>query len=357
MRLGRATLSRDFVVSLQPGQRKEEIMVELQGFIRRCVAFIGAPILVACAAQAPTAVVPTGPGQMLSVTAVPSLVMATLTPVAAPTELPKRVGLVVASVSMRPVPDKLANLERFEQFMSEAADKGAHLVVFPEDALQQNPGWGTQSDKPTLKEIEYVANSAEPIPGESTARLAARARQLGMYVAFGMTERAPDGKLYNANVLVGPEGVIGSYRKSVLWDQTTGGNEHFFWSRGDTAGKVIDTPIGKIGLMTCIEMTFKFGEGLAREGAQLIVTVSAWPYSGGTYYNMYSARNAIACGCWQVVADQVGDVGYGSMYGHSVVINPMGEVVASTGKDEGMVIVATGYLVDSAALPQKGGVR
>lgn len=266
---------------------------------------------------------------------------------------PRRVGLVVATVSMTAVADKVANLKRFEEFMSEAANKGAHLIVFPEDALQQNPGWGTQSDKPTPEEIDYVANTAEAIPGESTDRLSARARQLGLYVVFGMTERASNGGLYNANVLLGPDGVLGSYRKNALWDSSTGGNEHYFWDRGDEIGKVIGTPIGKIGLMTCIEMAFNYGKNLAEKGADLIVTVSGWPESGGTYYDSAVSKNAVACNCWHVVSNQVGAVGYGSMYGHSVVINPKGEVVSTTGAKEGMVVTVTGYQVDSRALPTK----
>ena len=319
--------------------------------ILRGAAIAEALVLIACAAQAPTAGTPIVPDRASTVTAAPSAAPTVPIPIVSPTPMPKRVGLVVASVSMRSIPDKLANLRRFEEFMSEAANRGAHLIVFPEDALQQNPGWGTQSDKPTPEEIDYVANTAEAIPGESTDRLSARARQLGLYVVFGMTERASDGGLYNANVLLGPDGVLGSYRKNTLWDSSNGGNEHYFWDRGDEAGKVIETPIGKIGLMTCIEMAFNYGEKLAAKGADLIVTVSGWPANGGAYYDSFAAKNALACNCWHIVSNQVGAVGYGSMYGHSVVITPRGEVVVTTGSEQGMVVTEIAYQVDSSALP------
>lgn len=321
--------------------------------ILRGAAIAEALVLIACAAQAPTAATPIGPDRASTVTAAPSAAPTVPIPTVAPTPMPKRVGLVVASVSMRAMPDKLANLRRFEEFMSEAAEEGARLIVFPEDALQQNPGWGTQSDFPTREEIDYVARTAEPVPGEITARIQARARQLGLYVVFGMTERAPDGLLYNASVLVGPEGYLGSYRKNTLWDSASGGNEHKFWARGDEAGKVIDTRIGKIGLMTCIEMAFNYGAKLAAKGAELLVTVSGWPAISGSAYDMYSAKNATACQCWHVVSDQVGEVGYGSMYGHSVVIDPAGVVITGTGAVEGMVIAETSHMIDLSSLPAR----
>jgi predicted amidohydrolase len=262
---------------------------------------------------------------------------------------PNSVPLIVASVSMNAQTDKAANLKKFERYMTDAAAQGAHLVVFPEVALQQNPGWGFLNDQPTPQEITYVNDTAEPIPGESTAWLTAKAKQLGIYVIFGMTERGEDGKLYNTSVFLGPEGVLARYRKSYLWDADDNGNEHLFWTPGTDKGMVVDSPLGKIGLMICIEMSkyyLEFGE----KGADLIVTVSAWPAEGGPYYGYYGgiARTpALNCHCWHVVADQVGTVGHTVDYGHSRIIDPEGTVIADTGADEGMVIAKTGLFINS----------
>ena len=70
-------------------------------------------------------------------------------------------------------------------------------------------------------------------------------------MVFGMTEKSLDGKLYNSSVFLGPDGVIGKYRKKHLWDSETGGNEHLSWLTGTENG-VFDSPLGKVGLMICI---------------------------------------------------------------------------------------------------------
>lgn len=268
-----------------------------------------------------------------------------------PTPTPQPVPLVVASVSMNARTDKAANLKEFERYMTDAAAQGAHLVVFPEVSLQQNPGWGFIWNRPTPEELAYVSDTAEPIPGESTRRLIEKAKEVGIYVIYGMTERGADGKLYNTSVFLGPEGVLESYRKNTLWDYGASGNEHLFWSRGTDRGTVVESPLGRIGLMICIEMAFDYGKDLDQKGADLLVTVSAWPVEGGHDYEGVTVQNARACDCWHVVADQVGKVGYGPDYGHSRIVDPSGKVVADTGSDEGMVIAETGLFIDPGGLP------
>ena len=258
----------------------------------------------------------------------------------------EEVPLVVASVCMNAQTDKAVNLQTFQKYMLEAATAGAHLVVFPEIALQQNPGWGKVSHKPTDEELAYVRETAEPIPGESTQLLIEKAQELGIFVVFGMTELGIDEGLYNTSVFLGPEGVLAAYRKHKLWDTTYGGNEHCSWDAGSVPGMVIDSPIGKVGLMICIEMMYEFGPPLAKAGAELLVTVSAWPESGGGLYDDFTVSNAEKASCWHIVANQVGNVGHAVDYGHSRIIDPTGAIVADTGSEEGMVVCETGILIN-----------
>ncbi len=258
----------------------------------------------------------------------------------------EEVPLVVASVCMNAQTDKAVNLQTFQKYMQEAATAGAHLVVFPEIALQQNPGWGRVSHKPTDEELAYVRETAEPIPGKSTQWLTEKAQELGIFLVFGMTELGIDEGLYNTSVFLGPEGVLAAYRKHKLWDTTYGGNEHCSWDAGSVPGMVVDSPIGKVGLMICIEMLYEFGPPLAEAGAELLVTVSAWPEGEGKGYDKYTVINAEKASCWHIVANQVGNVGHAVDYGHSRIIDPTGAIVADTGSEEGMVVSETGILID-----------
>lgn len=257
-----------------------------------------------------------------------------------------KIPLKVATVCMNAAEDTRVNLEKFFSYMEEAAAQGAHLIVFPEIALQQNPGWGTSAYRPTQEELGYVRDTAETIPGNSTEELVDKARELNIYVVFGMTEYSPDDdSLYNSSVFLGPDGVIGKYRKSNLWDSSTGGNEHLSWKRGKET-VVLDSPIGRVGLIICIDMYYLLGARVAREGAELLVTVSAWPAANGGLYDSRTKQNASQTQLWHIVSNQVGTVGHALDYGHSRIIDPDGNIVADTGQKEGMVIAEIGLLID-----------
>jgi predicted amidohydrolase len=264
----------------------------------------------------------------------------------------KPVPLTVATVTMNAQTDKAANLEQIASYMAEAAEQGAHLVVFPEVALQQNPGWG--NSRPAPEELAYVEDTAESIPGESTDWLTERARELEVYAIFGMTERGEDGKLYNTSVFLGPQGVLAHYRKYALQQQGLHfkDNEDLFYEPGSEPGMVVDSPLGKIGLVIDHEITYGLGASLGAAGADLIVAVAAWPGEEifADRYDRAVSRAAGECECWLVVANQVDIVGDFHAYGHSKIADSSRNVVADTGAEEGMVIAPTDLLVDPAAL-------
>ena len=68
----------------------------------------------------------------------------------------------------------------------------------------------------TVQEMAYTRQTAETIPGQSTSNVVAKAKELNLFVVFGMTEKDGAGLLYNANVFLGPDGVIGKHRKIIL---------------------------------------------------------------------------------------------------------------------------------------------
>lgn len=153
-----------------------------------------------------------------------------------------------------------ANLGRAVAACRQAADLGCALVVLPECL---DLGWTDPSAR-TL---------AEPIPGRHADALAAAARETGLYVAAGLVERAGD-RRYNAAVLFDPAGELLLHHRKV--NELDVALE--LYAVGDRLG-VIDTPLGVLGLTVCADnfgSSLAVGHVLARMGAQLILSPSAW---------------------------------------------------------------------------------
>jgi predicted amidohydrolase len=256
---------------------------------------------------------------------------------------PGKKWLTVAAVTMTSQTNTAANLQTLYSYMELAASNKVDLVVFPEVALQGCPGWRENNVAPSAQEMAYIRATAEMIPGASTSNVVAKANELNLFVVFGMTEKDQAGLLYNANVFLGPDGVIGKHRKTYFV-----GNDALIWHVG--AGyQVLDSPIGKLGLMICAEMYSGWnypGPVLASQGADLLVTSSAWWNSVAWAWDLMTVTNAVLAGRWHVVSQQVGTIGYAQCYGHSRVVDPLGRIVCDSGASQGMVIWATDRVTD-----------
>src|SRR3954447_19260816 len=114
---------------------------------------------------------------------------------------PNPITISVAQIDIA-FADRERNLSRMMQVLDEAAKKGAKLTIFPEAALT---GYCFDS-------LDEARTHAEPIPGPSTRRLSGVCRELGVYAVYGLLESDGE-RIFNACALVGPEGVVGSYRK------------------------------------------------------------------------------------------------------------------------------------------------
>jgi len=248
--------------------------------------------------------------------------------------------------------DKAANRVLFEKYMNEAAAQGAQLIVFPESIVQTNPGLGGWNDTPTEEEKTAFENLSETIPGETTNWFTEKAAQIGIYVIFGMIERAADGTYYNSSVFLGPQGILGTYHKKTLMDNGMGGNEHLYVARGKENGMVVDSPLGKIGLLVAADTYAGYGIDLKKGGAKLAVTVADWDGSYRQYFDDSMKKTATGCNCWHVMSDLVGPFGkYFKAIGQSRILNPKGEILADTGESEGMIVLETGLTIDEAAVP------
>ncbi len=256
---------------------------------------------------------------------------------------PGKKWLMVAAVTMQSKTNTEANLQTFFSHMERAASNRVDLIVFPEVALQGCPGWREDDAKPSVQEMAYIQQTAETIPGQSTSNVVAKAKELNLFVVFGMTEKDTAGRLYNANVFLGPDGVIGKHRKTFHV-----GNDSLIWSRG-SGFEALDCPLGKIGLMICAELWSGGhfpGPVLASQGADLLVTSSAWWNSVADSWDAVTKENAVRAKRWHVASQQVGAIGHAQCYGHSQIVDPLGQIVCDTGAAEGLVMWATDTLID-----------
>lgn len=153
------------------------------------------------------------------------------------------------------------NLERATLMIAEAAAQHCDIVLLPEtlDFAWTHPSALTE---------------AQPIPGIYSDLLCQQAIRHQLYVCAGLTERAPDGRIYNAAILINPQGdIISKYHKINLLTV-----EQPYYAVGQMLG-VVDTPLGKIGVNICADNFLdglSIGHTLARMGAEFILSPSSW---------------------------------------------------------------------------------
>ena len=109
--------------------------------------------------------------------------------------------------------DKAANLVRMKRFTTEAAKQGNNIIIFPELALS---GYECSEDiSAENKSCQMHRELAEPIPGPSTTEMAQLAKDLDVYIIFGLPEQdqTNSDRRYISSVVIAPEGILGAYRK------------------------------------------------------------------------------------------------------------------------------------------------
>ena len=156
-----------------------------------------------------------------------------------------------------------ANLKRIVDRIHQSAERGAQLAIFPECALT---GYCFDS-------LEEAAQFAEPIDGPSSKAIVDACSETGTHAVVGFIEK--DGSsFYNAAMLVGPDGVIGNYRKVHL---PFLGVDRFL-TPGDKPFRVFELPFGRIGINICYDASFpEAARALKLLGAELIVLPTNWP--------------------------------------------------------------------------------
>lgn len=252
----------------------------------------------------------------------------------------------VAVCQMNSQNNKRQNLKDAENMICEASEKGADLVVFPENMNFMGKGYRYQ---------------AEPIPGPTTDFLAALAKEHGIWILSGSipeteqnepTEQKPEPadadagmpKPKNSLVLIDPEGMICcKYSKLHLFDVDLNDGSSFRESDTATQGENIvlcDTELGRLGFTICYDL--RFGELyrlLSLAGAKVIFVPACFAMqTGQAHWEVLLRARAIENGVYIVACNQIGEKYNMTAYGHSMVIDPWGRIIAQAEDKPGVLM-------------------
>jgi predicted amidohydrolase len=227
-----------------------------------------------------------------------------------------RVCLVQLEVTLR---------EPLEERIAQACDlirgcAGADLVVLPE--LWPQGAWAYQQ----------WAETAEPLDGPTVTALAQAAKDAGVLLHGGsIVERAGD-DLYNTSVLLGDHGDLRAIYRKI---------HRFGFAEGEatlmTAGDEFLTLTGSqltMGIATCYDLRFpELFRKLTEAGAQMFVIASSWPQRRLEHWRLLTRARAVENLAYVVATDACGEHAGVMQAGHSVVIDPWGEVIAEAGTE------------------------
>jgi predicted amidohydrolase len=226
--------------------------------------------------------------------------------------------------------EKAQNIRKIEKEVLKAKKKDANLVVFPELSLT---GY-------VIRDGLYEL--AETIPGQSTENIEKIARKTKMHIVFGMPELSEktQATIHNSAVLVGPEGLIGKYRKMYLPTHSVFEEKRYFRPGYETA--VFDTEVGRIGLVICYDLFFPEVTRLTRlEGAQLIVCISASPAVRRMFFEVLTVARAIENTAFLAYVNLVGIEDGLQFWGGSRLIGPSGRMLVKAKYDEEDMVIGT----------------
>ncbi|KAL8101539.1 omega-amidase, chloroplastic-like isoform X2 [Apium graveolens] len=249
-----------------------------------------------------------------------------------------KIGLCQLAVTA----DKERNIVHARTAIVEAAEKGAKLVLLPE--IWNSP-YSNDSFPVYAEDIE-AGKDASP----STAMLSEVARTLKITVVGGsIPERCGD-KLYNTCCVFDTDGKLkAKHRKIHLFDIDIPGQITFKESKTLTAGEtptIVDTEVGRIGIGICYDIRFQELATLyAARGAHLICYPGAFNMTTGPlHWELLQRARAVDNQLYVATCSPARDVGSGYVaWGHSTLVGPFGEVLATTEHDEAVIISEIDY--------------
>jgi beta-ureidopropionase len=222
--------------------------------------------------------------------------------------------------------DKETMIKAHEEYARSAADQGAQVICFQE--LFYGP-YFCQVQDPAF--YEY----AESVPGPTTERFQALARELGLVMVLPMYEQESPGFLYNTAAVLDADGsYLGKYRKHHI-PNLPGFWEKFYFRPGNLGFPVFDTAVGKVGVYICYDRHFPEGwRELGLGGAQIVFNPSATSRGLSSYlWQLEQPASAVANEYYIGAINRVGiePLGDDDFYGQSYFVDPEGKFVGEVG--------------------------
>lgn len=258
--------------------------------------------------------------------------------------------LIVAAIQMRSGVAPGANIDTMGNLVREAASRGARYVQTPEmtGAVQRDRGELRKTIKP---------EADDPVLG-AAARLA---RELGIFLHVGSTAiDAGSGMTANRGIVFGPGGILlARYDKIHMFDVDLDNGESWRESavyRPGASARTVDLDGVRLGMGICYDIRFPhLFRDLALAGAEILTAPAAFTrQTGEAHWHVLQRARAIENGAFVVSAAQGGVHEDGrETYGHSLIIDPWGKVIAEIKGDEPGIVVASLALDQVAAARAK----
>jgi len=245
------------------------------------------------------------------------------------------VTLTVACVQNRATLDVGASVGECEALATKAREAGAELICLPEycACLDVSEAGGLR--------IDAHPENAHP----ALARLVALARALGAWLLVGSVAVGAGGRrARNRSLLLSADGeIVARYDKLHLFDVALSAAEQYRESDHLAPGEravVATTPWGGLGMTICYDLRFAYlYRALAQAGARLISVPAAFTRTTGhAHWHVLLRARAIETGCYVLAPGQYGAHGEAATYGHSLIVDPWGEVVADAGDGPGFAL-------------------
>lgn len=232
--------------------------------------------------------------------------------------------------------DLQANIAQVIPLVKQAAEMGALFITLPENSfLIEQHGIATYQD----------VIAPEDHPGIlACAEIARRYKAWILVGSIPVADELVAGKIYNTSVLLDDLGGIHTFYKKIhLFDVDLDNGESYRESKrvsAGSSGKLVQLPWGKAGLSICYDVRFpQLYRQLAQAGADILAVPAAFTaVTGKAHWHVLLRARAIENGAFVIAPAQWGEhPGKRMTYGHSLIIDPWGEVLADAGDGIGVI--------------------
>jgi deaminated glutathione amidase len=240
-----------------------------------------------------------------------------------------------ACIQNSATPDIAHDIAVLSRLIGDAAAQGATLIALPEYCA----GLDTKDGK--LFPVAYAEGEHPVIPA-----MAGLARKHLAWILIGsIGVRAKDGRIFNRSLMLDPQGAIAArYDKLHMFDVDLDDGHVYRESATIAPGNeavLSDGPGGPIGLSVCYDLRFAgLYRGLAKAGARILAIPAAFTrITGEAHWHVLNRARAIENGAYVIAPCQYGTLAGGSeCYGHSLIGDPWGRVLADGGEGEGVAV-------------------